>query len=130
MNLVNAYDYPGREQILYDLLMERTREQSISHKVMPPWIEHVRFVQSQPYQHWYLIEVDAVVGAIYLTLDDEIGVFIFREHAGHGYGEMAITELIRKHPGPKLANVNPANTASMELFSSLGKVIQVTFVLR
>ena len=77
MKLISVYDYPGAEEILFDLLRERTPEQSISHKSLPTRIQHRMFIGSQPYKAWYLIEVSDVVGAIYLTYYDEIGIFIF-----------------------------------------------------
>ena len=61
-------------KLLYDLLSERTPEESISHKSMPTYPEHEKFVQSNPYFAWYLIDVDGqFVGSIYLSKQREIG---------------------------------------------------------
>lgn len=119
-------------RLLYDLLAERTPEQSISHKDMPTWEAHRAFVGSRPYAHWYLIYVPRVriVGSIYLTHQREIGVSIFRAHQRKGHGRAAVLELMRLHPGRFLANVNPANAASRKLWESLGgKLLQVTYDL-
>ncbi|MEK9736784.1 MAG: hypothetical protein VW239_05635, partial [Candidatus Nanopelagicales bacterium] len=47
-----------------------------------------------------------------------------------GHARAAVFELMRMHPGKFLANVNPANAASCNLWESLGgKLIQVTYEL-
>lgn len=114
---------------LYDLLAERTPEQSISHKMMPTWEEHERFTCSAPYLAWYVIEdVGYLRGAIYLSKQREIGVGILRKHQRKGYARAAVLELMRLHPGRFLANVNPKNEASRKLWESLGfNLLQVTY---
>jgi RimJ/RimL family protein N-acetyltransferase len=116
---------------LYDLLGERTPEQSISHKEMPSWEGHVAFVKSKPYRAWYFIfanDIGDAVGATYLTKQNEIGIAIFKAHRGKGYAKEAIQELMKLHDGPFLANINPNNWASRWLFDRLGfKFIQVTY---
>ena len=119
--------------VLYDLLSERTPDQSISHKAMPTYDDHTRFVLSDPYLVWYLAAVrmqrrSAVVGAIYLSKQREIGVSIFRDQQRKGYARAAVLELMRLHPGNFLANVNPKNEASRKLWESLGfNLLQVTY---
>lgn len=114
---------------LYQLLAERTPEQSISHRKMPTMTEHVRFVESRPYAHWYEIRADGKsVGAIYLSRQGEIGLGIFHQYQRNGFGRAAVLELMQLHPGKFLANVNPANEASRKLWESLGgKLMQVTY---
>jgi len=133
------------KQILFELLRERPRGTSISHQRMPTWLEHSRFVDSDPYRCWYLImEPDAIgatVGACYLTMNNEIGVAIFKAHSGQGYARAALQELMRaweplpiepgKRAGRFLANINPKNQESINLFKSLGfEEHQVTFAHR
>ena len=116
--------------ILYALLKERTTEQSISHKEIPDYNTHEAFVARQPYPVWKLIEVDGIIiGSIYLTERDEIGVFIFREQQGLGYGSEAVSMLMQEYPGRRfLANINPMNSDSEKLFLKLGfKHIQNTY---
>ena len=132
MNLRSVYDEtPYVFGMLYELLAERTPEQSISHKAMPAFPEHCRFVESRPYQHWYICEVDGlIVGAIYLTKRREVGIAIFKKWRGHGHGDAAMAMLRDLHPGPLLANVAPANEPSKAFFESLGaELIQHTYRL-
>jgi RimJ/RimL family protein N-acetyltransferase len=121
MNLVSVYDEPGAVRILYDLLKERTPEQSISHKAMPSFERHAAFVASKPYLGWYLLKAgEEYVGSVYLSKRREVGIFLFESAAGNGYGRQAIALLRELWPGRLLANVNPANVASVGFFKSLG----------
>lgn len=114
---------------LYELLGERTITQSISHKKMPTYGEHVAFVKSEPYKAWYLICDDSeIVGSVYLTHANELGIFIFKRAQGHGYAIQALMEIMSQFKGPFLANINPDNLDSKALFLGLGfKMIQVTY---
>src|SRR3972149_10260153 len=132
MNLVSVYHVKPASKanhILYDLLKERTPEQSISHKELPSFTDHVKFVNSRPYQAWYFIQAgDMYVGACYLTRQREVGGFIFNDFAGHKYGLNSIKLLMEQHPGKLLANVNPKNEPSIKLWGSLDfKHIQNTY---
>lgn len=140
ITLVNIYDEPTAEKVLYDLLLERTPEQSISHLKMPTYDEHVAFVRSKPYQAWYLIlyqqvaeepmeDVRQFVGATYLTRQREIGLFIFNAYQDKGFGSLALIEMRRRH-GEMLANISPYNTFSQRFFTKHGgKLIQLTYRL-
>lgn len=88
---------------------------------MPSWEDHVKFVESHPYEAWYFISSPDTVGACYLTKQDEIGVFISKENQGNGYGKKAVQAIMQQH-GPRryLAHINALNERSMLLFSNLG----------
>lgn len=123
MILTSVYQSPDAPTYLYALLTEREAHINISHRQMPTAEQHLAFVRSKPYRAWYLCHVKRrVVGAVYLTKHDEVGVFIFREHRGKGHGARAVKALLKKHPGRLLANINPENTASLALFKALGFV--------
>jgi len=123
---------PDAVRHLYDLLCERTPEQSISHRKMPSMSQHRAFVESHPYQYWALVEVDGtVVGSVYLTRANEIGIAIYKKHRGKGYGPEAV-RMLMEYMGPReyLANVNPLNEASARMFKKLGfAVCQHTYRL-
>jgi RimJ/RimL family protein N-acetyltransferase len=115
---------------LFALLKERPAYANISHREMPSYEEHMRFVRSDPYAAWYVIE-DATgdVGAIYLTKHDEIGVFVWSSLRGQGHGSWAVAELMNIHPRPRyFANISPLNTGSQRFFQALGfELRQLTF---
>jgi RimJ/RimL family protein N-acetyltransferase len=123
--------------VLWELLEERTGDESISHKAMPTWGRHLDFVLSKPYLAWYIIEVPdplgpVAVGAIYLTRDNEIGVSVYRRFRRQGFARKAIEMLMAEHDdAPRfLANIAPGNAKSRALFEGLGfKHIQDTLEL-
>lgn len=145
IRLISVYKEPEAAKVLYELLLERDPATNISHKRMPSWREHQKFVESKPYRYWYLISAiwtvpmtymplttlnHARVGACYLTRRNEIGIQIFRQYQGQGYGLEAVNQLIQKHkplkeiPGVRsgrfIANINPANERSIRMFGRLG----------
>ncbi len=130
MKLVPIEENQDAVKILWDLLYERAPEYSISHKGMPSWQQHQDHVRFWPREAWYLIKGSVahdwgmayeIVGAIYLTKADEIGIGIFLAYQGNGFGTRAVEMLMEKH-GPRryLANINPANKASQRMFEKLG----------
>ena len=117
---------------LYDLLAERDSKVNISHRKMPSYDQHVKFVMSKPYSKWYVIQHNnQKVGSIYLSEQNEIGIFIKRELQGKGIGTEALKLLMKYNPQTRyLANVNPKNKKSIEFFKNHGfKLIQYTYEL-
>ncbi|MFM7009598.1 MAG: GNAT family N-acetyltransferase [Betaproteobacteria bacterium] len=132
MALIPISARPEAAQVLYDLLAERPGYANISHKRMPTWEEHIRFMRSNPYRSWFLIEEDCgMVGAIYLSKQNEIGIGIFKKYQSKGYATKAVTDLRRRYPSERLlANVAPGNKVSQALWESLGgKLVQQTYEL-
>ena len=126
--LIKESDY----RFLYDLLLQRNPDVNISHKKMPTYEEHLKFVKSQPYARWYIIEVNnEKVGSIYLTHENEIGIFLGEGSQAKGIGSNALNVLIDQNPGLRyLANINPKNKKSIDFFEKSGFVlIQYTYEL-
>lgn len=131
----------GFKELAWKLLNERADTMNISHSKMPSWDEHCDFVEGNPYRIWNAVVVNGTpVGTVYLTKRNEIGIFILQEYQGKGYAKAAIKKLLTVHrplpgipsfrPGSFVANVNPANQASIRLFESLGaKHISNTYQL-
>lgn len=109
-------------KFLYRLLSQREPYQNISHKSMPTWSEHVDFVNSRPYSEWYIIIMDDLyVGAIYLSRENEIGLFIDKKYRGAGLGSIALNMLIKStHVRPLKANIAPSNVRSRKFFERHG----------
>ena len=128
LKAVSKSDY----RFLYNLLMERDARANISHKKMPTYNQHVAFVSAKPYSKWYVILSDTnKAGSIYLTSQNEIGIFIKKSFQGKQLGNIALHKLVQKNPKKRhLANVNPKNRKSMRFFQNNGfKLIQYTFEL-
>jgi RimJ/RimL family protein N-acetyltransferase len=129
--------------LLYNLLLERDVSINISHDGQSTMQQHRKFVASHPFRAWYLIEGSgrgnpAVVGAIYITQHNEIGIGIFKEYQRQGWGGSAIRAVMEKHkplpalPGVRagcwLANINPQNEHSIKMFTRLGAELrQLTY---
>lgn len=119
-------------RFLFNLLKERDPKANISHKKMPTFSEHVKFIESKPYTNWYIIENGRKkIGSVYLSKNDEIGIFLKKEAHGRNFGKIALELLVKKNPRSRyLANVNPKNTVSSKFFKKNGfKLIQHTYEL-
>ena len=128
LKLVNHTDH----EFLYDLLKNRNPNFNISHKKMPLFKEHVKFVNSKPYSKWYIIMRNKEkLGSIYLSKQNEIGIFLKEDIQGKRIGTTALKLLMMKNPKKRfLANINPKNKKSIKFFEKNGfKLIQYTFEL-
>jgi hypothetical protein len=62
-------------KLLYKSLKERVY--SVSHKVVPKYSDHIRFVKNNPYRKWFIIFLNkGFIGSFYLTFDNGIGLNI------------------------------------------------------
>ena len=117
-------------RFLYQHLKERNPSANISHKKMPTYAEHVKFVMSRPYSKWYIIiHKNKKVGTIYLTKQNEIGIFIKNKMQDKQIGHRTLELLMEKNPRKRyLANVSPKNKKSIRFFTHNGfKLIQYTY---
>ena len=71
------------------------------------------------------------VGSIYLSKNDEIGIFLKKRYHNMGIANKALELLVEKNPQERyLANVNPKNSNSIKFFKKNNfKLIQYTFEL-
>ena len=119
-------------RFLYQHLKERNPSANISHKKMPTYAEHVKFVLSHPYSKWYIIiHKNKKVGTIYLTKQNEIGIFIKNKMQDKQFGQRTLELLMEKNPRKRyLANVSPKNKKSIRFFTrNAFKLIQYTYEL-
>lgn len=119
-------------RFLYNQLKERDPKINISHKKMPSYSEHTKFVLSKPYSKWYIIYYkNRKVGNVYLSKMNEIGIFILKTIKVKGLGSLVLEQVLKKNPKTRyLANVNPKNVKSSEFFKKNGfKLIQHTYEL-
>ena len=109
-------------EFLFDLLKQREGTVNISHKSLPDWEEHLQYVKKHDYQSWDIIWVENTrVGNIYLTKNDEIGIFIDKKSQSKGYGTEALDEFMKKNGKKRyLANINPTNYKSIQFFGKHG----------
>lgn len=140
MKLIDVSKHRAAVKLLWRLLNEREPVSRISSKALPTFEEHNLFVRTHPYFAWYLLETEdkGFVGSIYHGHDNSIGVAIFKEYQGQGYGRAAVLLLMEEHrplPAKKsvrngnfIANISPGNRTSARFFMRLGfKKIQETY---
>ena len=109
-------------EFLFDLLKQREGTVNISHKSLPDWEEHIQYVKKHDYQSWDIIWVENTrIGNIYLTKNNEIGIFIDKKLQFHGYGSKALEEFMKKNGKKRyLANISPTNYKSIQFFGKHG----------
>ena len=128
LKLVTKSDF----KFLYELLKNRDSHANISHKNMPSYLNHVKFIQSNPYSKWYVIQLGRKkIGSVYLSKNDEIGIFLKHDCQSKGIGSVVLEQLIRMNPRQRyLANVSPKNKKSLKFFEQNHfKLIQHTYEL-
>lgn len=130
-----TYEPVGVEhrQFLYELLEERPKEACISHLKMPTFQEHIAYMDSWPsrFKEWHVIRLgEEMIGSAYLTLQNEVGIFIKKEHCGQSIAREAYRWVLMRHKDERLySNVNPNNKRLIGLLKSLGcKLIQETYL--
>ena len=119
-------------KFLYKHLKERDPITRISHKKMPTYLQHEKFVLSHPYTKWYIIlQKNKKIGSIYLTEMNEIGLFLKKNLQGKGLGQKSLELLMKLNPRDRfLANVSPKNKKSTQFFKkNKFKLIQHTYEL-
>ena len=75
---INFEKVMGTSEQVHNLFgLLRERQFNISHFVLPSFLEHTEFVINHPYRAWYLVkEADLVVGSIYITDHNTIGLYL------------------------------------------------------
>lgn len=141
MKLVPIENVSEAERLLYQILSERPKASSISHKTMPNEKAHSEFVMNHPYRYWFLIwHRDAYIGDICVTPLNEVGIHLRESFRGRGLGKKAISLFLATHDplpaitavrrGRWLANVSIINPSSKVFFEKIGfKPIQQTMIL-
>lgn len=126
-------------QFLYCLLAARPKNANISHRNMPSFFEHLVFMNNNPYRFWWIImEGKQMVGATYLTFNNEVGVSVVAQHQHQGIAREALKMVLGKcnplpavpsvRSGNFVAHINPKNKSSISLFKKMGfEHVQSTF---
>lgn len=143
MILRNVYDVDrgGRNITLYELFLERDETINISGE-RPSYEDHCKYVDRIGIAIWwdFIIVDDEIVGTVSCTKDkNELGVFIFKEYQGKGYGSAAVKAMMEKVAqhrevlrsidmpniagrGNFIARINAKNKKSQSMFEGLGFV--------
>lgn len=117
---------------LYRILEQRNPNNNISHKKMPTFLQHIKFIASKPYSYWYVIYFKNLkIGTVYLTNIDEIGLHIKKEFGNLQIEKIILNKLFQKHPRSRyLVNINPKNKRMVQFLKNNGfKLLQHTYEL-
>lgn len=117
---------------LYELLSKRDKIENISHKKMPTFSKHKKFVLSNPYQKWYIVILEKQkIGSVYLSQINEIGLHLLKQFDNKKIKNEVLQILFEKNPRNRyLVNINPNNSNSIKFFKNKNfKLIQHTFEL-
>ena len=115
---------------LYELLSERKSYENISHKKLPTYVKHVKFVMSKPYSKWYIIyRATEKIGSVYITKQDEIGIHFKEKNITNKIRSKVLKMIIKKNPRDRyLININPSNTKMKKFLKNEGfELIQHTY---
>ncbi len=115
---------------LYDLLKNRQENSNISHKKMPTFLQHKRFVELKPYAYWYIIlKNNEEIGSVYITKINEIGLHLKQDFNNLKLEKNILDLLMLKHPKTRfLININPRNKKRINFLKKNGfNLIQYTF---
>mgnify|MGYP006158274041 CR=1 FL=1 len=119
-------------EFLYQLLLDRDPIVNISHKKMPTYNQHLKFLKSKPYSKWYIIwSNEQRIGSVYLSKQNEIGIVIKKEYQKELINKTVLKLIINQNPRQRyLINIAPKNIRSKRLFEKNGfKLIQHTYEL-
>lgn len=117
---------------LYQLLKERDSKVNISHKKIPTYSQHKRFVLSKPYRKWYVIIYDNdKIGSIYLTDINEVGTHLRKEYDKEPIKKQVLKKIIKIDSKKRyLVNLSPKNKSALKFFKSQGfDLLQYTYEL-
>ena len=119
-------------RFLFNLLKERDPKANISHKKMPTYDEHVKFVLSKPYSKWYIIfERNKKIGSVYLTKADELGLHLKKEYFRESLLKEILESLMKSEPNKRFVfNVSPRNKKFMKFLQKNGYVISQQTVVK
>jgi hypothetical protein len=117
---------------LFELLKNRTLFENISHKIMPIFKNHEKFVNSKPYFKWYVIYEDLKkIGSAYITNQNEIGIHFISIRYQDDFFLKSLKIIMEKHPRKRfLININPKNKQLKQIIEKNNfKLIQHTYEL-
>ena len=126
--LINKSDL----KFLFNHLKERNPRENISHKKMPTYDEHVKFVLSKPYSKWYIIfEKNKKIGSVYLTKADELGLHLKKEYFTERILKDVLENLMKNEQNKRFVfNVSPRNKKLMKFLQKNGYVISQQTVVK
>ena len=102
---------------LYKILEKRSI--NISHRSLPSYADHKRFVLAHPYRFWYLIsENNNFIGNTYILRSNSVGITLLNEI--ERVTPVIITEIMKRHK--PLSEIKSVRTATFDFNASPNNV--------
>jgi hypothetical protein len=123
---------PSDTDFLFELLKNRDQFENISHKIMPTFKNHEKFVNSRPYFKWYIIyENLKKIGSAYITNQNEIAIHFLNIKNYEGFFLESLEIIIKKNSKKRfLLNISPKNKKLKRIVEkNKFKLIQHTYEL-
>jgi len=128
LKVVSKMDF----KFLYNLLSQRKSIENISHKEMPTYQKHIKFVKSKPYTYWYIILLNnKKIGSAYISKQDEIGISFLNDYNEDTFRQSVLDYIIKNNPRNRyIVNCNPKNIKSIKFFKkNRFKLVQFSYEL-
>ena len=140
LTLVQVNKSKLHSKILFKILKNRNDKVSISHKKTPSLKEHIKFINSFPYRHWFIIKKTKIIlGSAYLTVSNEISISLLKK-SKKNFNEILNLIISNIQPLPSIPsrrsdkfvlNLSPDNKYYIKLLNEFGaKKIQETYLLK
>jgi hypothetical protein len=137
MKTIDVYTLPNHYKLLYKLLAQRSINVQISHQALPDFEDHCKFVDSNPYLHWYFIDIhEEIAGTAYITDTNTIGIWLLPSYTSHTKSVLQWL-LVHHTPLPPIQskrisafsiNISPNNTDLIAVTEEIGgKHMQNTY---
>lgn len=126
---INSVDY----NFLFELLRKRDSRANISHRSMPTYKQHVKFVKSNPYSKWYVVWFSNLrIGSTYITNQDEITVHLENNFDKNVIRKFVIKTIIKYNPRKRyFINTSPYNKKLIRFLKTLGvTLLQQTYEVK
>jgi hypothetical protein len=114
---------------LYCLLKQRPKDECISHREMPTYTQHCKFLNSKPYaRNWIVLQNSNSVGNLCETKIGEIGIHLLKEYS-HLVNQVVedVLHVANKLKKKIYFNINPKDKRVKSLLTKHCKLIQHTY---
>ena len=80
LKLVKVNKSKLHAQILYKILKNKDDKVRISHTSKTSLEAHIKFINSLPYRHWFIIKkTTSILGSVYITASNEISISLLKK---------------------------------------------------
>ncbi|MBO8232365.1 hypothetical protein CU311_06685 [Prochlorococcus marinus str. MU1402] len=107
ISLISLSNPPNEKEIKFLYFLLKNRNASISHKKLPSFEDHRKFVLNHPYKTWNIvIKGNTHIGAQYIGFNNTVGIHLLPEYVV--YRRNVITKVLENFsPEPGITSLIP-----------------------